>query len=139
MALGRNKLDTAVGDSNIPFIDTGLLAAGFNFSPSWPQVLSPNMSSLPFPTESMQTLIYFGFRYSRFQNSELKYTVVLIPVMTALCSLPQHTCAGWSSFNQNLLGTFSAKLLLPNVKMAPVSDGNVCYTSLCGYNRNKRR
>lgn len=38
----------------IPFTETGLLAAGLNPSPSWPQVLPPNMSSLPFSAESFQ-------------------------------------------------------------------------------------
>lgn len=42
--------------------------------------------------------------------------------MTAVCSPPQESCTGWSFFNQKILGILSAKLLFPNVKMAPVSD-----------------
>lgn len=42
-------------------------------------------------------------------------------VMKAVCSSPQAIFNGMSFFNQNLLGTLSANLLLPKVKTAPDS------------------
>lgn len=45
----------------------------------------------------------------------------MLPVISAVCSSPQHILEGVSFFSQNLLGTLSANLLFPKVNKAPDS------------------
>lgn len=45
----------------------------------------------------------------------------MLPVISAVCSSPQHILEGVSFFSQNLLGTLSANLLFPKVNTAPDS------------------
>lgn len=66
---------------------------------------------------------YNNFLHDQFMqsNSHPRCKDVILPVISAVCSSPQHILEGVSFFSQNLLGTLSANLLFPKVNTAPDS------------------